>query len=110
MVNLIMIYFCQVNRTTKHGHQTDHPNIVNPGVDIDSGRWAKSLFTRMNFVKGRKTSWKVDIPEGPRKEIEYLFLHDIVSKVKEYNIPSSLIVNIDQTPIKFVPVGSESLA
>ena len=64
----------------------------------------------MNFVKRRKTSSKVDIPEGAGQEIEYLLLHDIVSKVGEYNIPSSLIVNIDQTPIKYVPVGSESLA
>ena len=64
----------------------------------------------MNFVKRRRTSSKVDIPEGPREEIEYLFLHDIISKVEEYNIPTSLIVNIDQTPIKYVPVGSESLA
>ena len=52
----------------------------------------------------------MDIPEGARKEIEYLFLHDIVSNVEEYNIPTSLIVNIDQTPIKYGPVGSESLA
>ena len=64
----------------------------------------------MNFVKRRKTSSNVDIPEGDRKEIEYLLLHDIVSKEEEYNIPSSLIVNIDQTPIKYVPVGNESLA
>ena len=28
MVDLIMIYFCQVNRTTKHGHQTDHSSIL----------------------------------------------------------------------------------
>ena len=39
----------------------------------------------------------MDIPEGARK-------------VEEYNVPTSLIVNIDQTPIKYVPVGSESLA
>ena len=87
-----------------------YPNIVNPGVDIKSSRWAKCLFARMNFVKRRKTSSKVDILEGSSKEIEYLFLHDIVSKVEEYNIPTSLIVYIDQTPTKYVPVGSESLA
>ena len=64
----------------------------------------------MDFVKRRKTSSNVDIPEGACKEIEYPFPHDIVSKVEEYNIPTSLIVNIDQTPIKYVPVGSEFLA
>jgi len=35
-------------------------------VDIDSSRWAKSLFSRINFVKRRKTSSKVDIPDGSK--------------------------------------------
>ena len=82
-----------------------YPNIVNPGVEPLGKK-----FIYMNFGKGRNTSSKVDIPEGARKEIEYLLLHDIVSEVEEYNIPTSLIVNIDQTPIKYVPVGSESLS
>ena len=64
----------------------------------------------MNFVKRRKTSSKLDIPDGARKEMEFLFLHDIVSKVEKYNIPSALIINIDQTPLKYVPVGNETLA
>ena len=79
-------------------------------VDVDSSRWAKSLFSRMNFVKRKKTSSKVDIPDGARKEIEFLFLHDqIVSLVEKHKIPPALIINIDQTPIKYVPVGNETL-
>ena len=65
------------------------PNVADE-IDIYSSRWAKILFARMNFVKRRKTSSKVDIPEGPDKEIEFIFLHDIVSKVEKYNIPSAL--------------------
>ena len=38
-------------------------------TDVISSRWAKSLFVRMNFVKRRKTSSKVDIPDKARKEI-----------------------------------------
>ena len=30
--------------------------------------------------------------------------------MEKYNIPTPLTVNVDQTPIKYVPVGSESLA
>ena len=71
---------------------------------------AKSLFARMNFVKRRKTSSKVDIPDKARKEIEFLFLHEIVTKVEKHNIPPELILNIDQTPLKYVPVGNETLA
>ena len=64
----------------------------------------------MNFVKRRKTSSKVDIPDGARKEIELLYLHDIVSKVEKYNTPSALVANIDQKSLKHVPVGTETIA
>ena len=64
----------------------------------------------MNFVKRRKTSSKVDIPDKARKEIEFLFLHEIVTKVEKHNIPPELILNIDQTPLKYVSVGNEALA
>ena len=86
-----------------------YPNAVGD-VDIESTRWAKSLFTRMHFVRRRKTSSEVDIPDGARKEIEFLFLHDVVSKVEKYKIPPALIINFDQTPLKYVPVGNETLA
>ena len=49
-----------------------YPGIVGD-IDIDSSTWAQSLFRRMGFVKRRKTSSKVDIPEAARKEIEYVF-------------------------------------
>ena len=64
----------------------------------------------MNYVRRRKTSSKVDIPENARKEIEFLFLHEIVSKVEKHSIPSELIINMDQTPLKYVPVGNTTLA
>ena len=76
---------------------------------MNSSRWVKSLFARMNFVKRKKTSSKVDIPDKACKEIEFLFLHEIVTKVEKNNIPPKLILNIDQTPLKYVPVGNETL-
>ena len=72
--------------------------------------YVKSLFARMNFVKRRKTSSKVGIPDKARKEIEFLVLHEIVTKVEKHNIPPELILNIDQTPLKCVPAGNETLA
>ena len=76
---------------------------------MNSSRWVKSLFARMNFVKRKKTFSKVDIPDKACKEIEFLFLHEIVTKVEKHNIPPELILNIDQTPLKYVPVGNETL-
>ena len=76
---------------------------------MNSSRWVKSLFARMNFVKRKKTSSKVDIPDKACKEIQFLFLHEIVTKVEKNNIPPELILNIDQTPLKYVPVDNETL-
>ena len=61
-------------------------------------------------MKGRKTSSKVDISDGARKEMEFLCHHDILSRVEEFNIPETLIINIDQTPLKYVPVSKETMA
>ena len=42
-----------------------------------------------------KTSSKVSIPDGARKEIEFLFHHEIVSLIEEHDIACSMIINID---------------
>ena len=52
-------------------------------VDVDWSRWAKSLAPRMNFVKEKKNSSKMEISDGAQKEMEFLCLHDIVSKVEK---------------------------
>ena len=64
----------------------------------------------MGISHRRKTSTKVDLPESARKEIEYLFLHEIVSKVENDAMPHSLIINFDQTPLKMVQCGNNTLA
>ena len=70
--------------------------------------WAQSLFRRMKFTRRVATTAKVPIPEKTRKEIELVFMHRIVQKVEKYSIPPSLIINIDQTPTKYVPKKEQS--
>lgn len=70
-----------------------YPNAV-ANVDTKSSRWAQSLLTRMNFVKRRKISSKVNTPERVQKEIEFLFLYHIIPMVAEYHTLPDLIVNI----------------
>ena len=98
-----------VANTTAKALISKHPYVAGD-IDGNSSRRAKSLFARMNFVKRRKISSKVDIPDKAHKEIEFLFLHEIVTKVEKHNIPPELILNIDQTLLKYVPVGDETLA
>ena len=85
-----------------------YPRLIG-SVDIESSHWAQSLFRRMGFRHRQATTSKLDIPEGALKEIKMLFYHDLVTKVAKFNIPDSLIINLDQTPTKYVPVGRTEL-
>ena len=86
-----------------------YPNLVG-NIDVDSSFWSKSLFKSMGFVRRMKTSSNVSIPGGARKEIEFLFHQEIVSLIEEHDIPCSMIINIDQTPLKYVSTGNFTLA
>ena len=79
-------------------------------IDIENTSWAKSIFQCMGFVKRAATTGRPEIPEGARKEAGLLFHRQIVELVDEHNIPPSLILNFDQTPLKYAPVASQTLA
>ena len=79
-------------------------------LDLDAFSWAKSLFKRMGFVKRMSTTGKVETPEGEKEEAKFVYVHDIVALAEEHNVPSSLILNLDQTPLKYMPVRRQSLA
>ena len=55
----------------------------------------------MGFKKRATTTGKVIIPEGARKEVELIYLYDIVAKIETYNIPYQIAFNMDQTPSKY---------
>ena len=71
---------------------------------------AKTLVKTMGFAKRAATTGRPDIPEGAKKKAEIIFLHQIVELVEENNIRPSLIMNSDQTPLKYAPVYSQTLA
>ena len=56
-----------------------------------------------------KTTGKVEIPERAKQEAELLYLHNIVTLVEEHNIPQNLILNLDQTPLRYVPVSHNTM-
>ena len=69
-----------------------------------------SMFRRMHFVRRTATTSKVEIPEGAKKEAELTFLHRTVSTVEKYKIPNSMILNLDQTSLKYAPCSRQTLA
>ena len=64
----------------------------------------------MGMVRRMKTTSKLPIPEGAIKKAGLLFHQDIVSKVETHKIPDTLILNVDQTPSKYVNVAQTTLA
>ena len=89
---------------------TRNPQLNLSLIDLNSSSWAQSLFRRMGFKRRMRTTGKVEIPEGAKKEAELLFLHNIVSAVEKYQIPRSPIMNLDQTPLKYVPAMNHTMA
>ena len=79
-------------------------------IDLDKSNWAQSLFRRMKFVRRFGTTGKVPISEPLRKELSKSYLHAIVRKIEKNNIPRSLVLNLDQTPTKYVPGSNKTMA
>ena len=50
------------------------------------------------------------IPEAAQKEIEYLFLYEIVLKVENHAISDSLIISFGQIPLKLAQGENSKLA
>ena len=74
----------------------------------------------MGYVRRMKTSSKVKIPDCAKRTTEFLFHHEVVTTIEKRhetvttiekrNIPGSMIINIDQTPLKYVPTSNLTLA
>ena len=56
-----------------------------------------------------QTTGKDEISEGAWKGAELLYLHNIVPIVEKYKIPHSLIMNLDQTPLKYIPAMNHAM-
>ena len=75
------------------------------GGDLNISKdWAKSLMTRMGFVK-RKASNAGKILVSQFQELKEQYLPDIAAEVIMNDIPHDLIINWDQTGLKIIPTG-----
>ena len=74
-------------------------------LDLDNSSWTKSLFRKIGFVRQAKTTSKPEIPKRTKNEAALILHHQIVDLVEKYQIPSSMLINIDQTPLKYAPVS-----
>ena len=57
-----------------------------------------------------RTTGKVEIPEDARKKAELLYIHNILTTVEKHEIPHSLIMNLGQTTLKYIPAMNHTMA
>ena len=79
--------------------------IENGGYINITKDWAQRLLQRMNLVK-RKGTTTVKVLPSDFEKLEKQFLSDIRSIVAMEDIPKQLIINWDQTGMKYVPVSN----
>ena len=72
--------------------------------------WMQYLYTRMNLSRRMVTTSQPIIRKSIWEEVRLKFLHDIVDICIEYQILDELIINIDQTPSKYVASGKVTMA
>ena len=81
-------------------------NLIADGGPITiTKHWARSLLTRMHFVKRRgDTEAKVSIPDFDQFKTQ--FVYDVKAIVQFAEIPDSLVIDWDHTRMNYVPVSS----
>ena len=72
--------------------------------------WAKYLLSKMNFVKQKATTKKPKFTVANFEELKAQFLMDIKAIVSIEDIPDDMIVNWDQTAIKYIPLSNWTMA
>ena len=73
------------------------------GINLTTD-WAKSLMTRMGFVK-REACSKAKVDVSQFQQLKEEFLLEIKNIVNMDEIPAELVINFDQTALNYVPAS-----
>ena len=72
--------------------------------------WVASLYHRMKLSRRVSTTSRPIITHELWEEISTQYLHDIAFLTVSHKIPDELILNLDQTPSKFVAASKVTMA
>ena len=87
-----------------------HPEQELNHVQFQACTCPRNLFHHMGFVRRTWTIGKVGISAGAKKEVRLTFLHEIINNVEKFQIPSSLVLNLEQNNSKHVSMGKKTIA
>jgi len=72
--------------------------------------WTRSLYQRMKFSRRAVTTSRPIITRSLWTEVRSQYLFEIIDKALTHDIPDELIINVDQTPSKFVATDNVTMA
>ena len=72
--------------------------------------WINYLYKRMNMARRMVTTSRPQITRSIWEETRFIFLREIAHAVSWHDILDELIINVDQTPSKFVPTDNVTMA
>ena len=72
--------------------------------------WVVSVYRRLGFVQQAGTTGRPPVSRGLYAESRLMYLQDISEKMKKFSIPPELVLNADQTPSNYVPVGTMTMS
>ena len=71
--------------------------------------WTRSLYQRMKFSRQAVTTSRPIITRSLWTEVRSQYLFETIDKALTYDIPDELIINVDQTPSKFVATDNVTM-
>ena len=97
----------QILNIAKGVVKANNPNTLNEfGGPIElTDRWARNVLDSMEWVKRKGTTGKVEPSKQFLDEEKFTFQRQIAYAVFEHDIPESLVLNLDQTPLSYVSPG-----
>ena len=84
--------------------RVNNPNLLKEygGDLVLADKWARGVLEKLMWSKRKGTTGKICPSPQFLDEEEFTFQRNISALVSEHNIPSSLIIDIDQTPLSYV--------
>ena len=97
----------QIVNIAKGVVKANNPDILKEfGVTVElTNRWARGILTKLNWSKRKGTTGKVEPSPQFLAEEKFTFQRAISTAVSRHDIPDSLVLNIDQTPLSYISPG-----
>ena len=67
--------------------------------------WARNVLKSMNWTKRKGTTGKVEPSKKFLEEEKFTFQRKISNVILDHDVPSALVLNLDQTPLSYVSPG-----